>query len=163
MQFLFRSHTSGDCLTGMLTHTCFYMYFAKYLTKRHTLVYQTTVVQCREAPHSSRRASSRCVSEALSRGQSGQGVKLTTHLKQGQIHDCHFPTYSVINKSFLHPNATEGTKSPYLSPQQTVETYKGDNRLTVGGKLVRHTHRSPLYTPEIIFLCLQYSFLLEAV
>jgi hypothetical protein len=37
-----------------------------------------------------------------------------------------------------------------------------DNRLTDGGKIVSPTLRPLLYSPETIFLCLWYSFLLEA-
>jgi hypothetical protein len=37
-----------------------------------------------------------------------------------------------------------------------------DNQLTDGGKVVSPTHRSLLYSPETLFLCLWYSFLLEA-
>jgi hypothetical protein len=36
------------------------------------------------------------------------------------------------------------------------------NRLTDGGKVVSPTHRPLLYSPETLFLCFWYSFLLEA-
>jgi hypothetical protein len=36
-----------------------------------------------------------------------------------------------------------------------------DNRLTDGGKVVSPTRRPLLYSPETLFLCLWYSFLLE--
>jgi hypothetical protein len=37
-----------------------------------------------------------------------------------------------------------------------------DNRFTDGDKIVSHTRRPPLYSPEILFFCFWYSFLLEA-
>jgi hypothetical protein len=37
-----------------------------------------------------------------------------------------------------------------------------DNRLTDGGKVVSSTHQPLLYSPETLFLCFWYSFLLEA-
>jgi hypothetical protein len=37
-----------------------------------------------------------------------------------------------------------------------------DNRLTNGGMVVSPTHRPLLYSPETLFLCFWYSFLLEA-
>jgi hypothetical protein len=37
-----------------------------------------------------------------------------------------------------------------------------DNRLTDGGKVVSPTIRPLLYSPETLFLCFWYSFLLEA-
>jgi hypothetical protein len=37
-----------------------------------------------------------------------------------------------------------------------------DNRLTDGGKVVSPTHRPLLSSPETLFLCFWYSFLLEA-
>jgi hypothetical protein len=36
-----------------------------------------------------------------------------------------------------------------------------DSRLTDGGKVVRPTHRPLLYSPESLFLCFWYSFLVE--
>jgi hypothetical protein len=38
-----------------------------------------------------------------------------------------------------------------------------DNRLTNGGKVVSPTHRPLLYSPETLFLCFWYSFLLGLV
>jgi hypothetical protein len=37
-----------------------------------------------------------------------------------------------------------------------------DSRLTDGGEVVSLTRRPSLYSPETLFLCLWYSFLLEA-
>jgi hypothetical protein len=37
-----------------------------------------------------------------------------------------------------------------------------DNRLTDGGKVFSRMHRPQLYSPETLFLCFWYSFLLEA-
>jgi hypothetical protein len=37
-----------------------------------------------------------------------------------------------------------------------------DNRLADGGEVVSLTRLPPLYSPETLFLCFWYSFLLEA-